>query len=270
MRVKVENSVPQVDSPVAAAYGDVVRKHSKSRYLQRAGVAVVVWLGLAYAVSAQFGPPQQQQSTQPVQLPLSGRTAQSNGTVKATESPIAGVTTSVNTLNSSVQAQGLYTGSTPGIAKMPFSGKLGFQEAILRALAYNLGQTGATQALRQAQGQARTTRSMLLPNLNGTALENVETENLRAFGFRNFGGFNIPALIGPFNYMDVRAHLSQTVLDLTALNNYRAMKDVSKANRYSVVDARDLIVLAVGGAYLQATAAKARLAAEQVQVEAAK
>ena len=242
----------------------------KDRHLRIIGVAAVVWLALTQVATAQFGQQQQQQTTQPVQLPLSGRTSeQSNGTVKATESPIAGVTNSVNTLNSSVQAQGLYTGSTPGIAKMPFSGKLGFQEAILRALAYNLGQTGATEALRQAQGQARTSRSALLPNLNGSALENVETENLRAFGFRNFGGLNIPTLIGPFNYMDVRAHLSQTVLDMTALNNYRAMNDVTKANRYSAQDARDLIVLAVGGAYLQATAAKARLAAEQVQVEAA-
>ncbi|MGB9514489.1 MAG: TolC family protein, partial [Candidatus Acidiferrum sp.] len=81
--------------------------------------------------------------------------------------------------------------------------------------------------------------------------------------------FAIPSVIGPFNYIDVRAHLSQTVLDLTALNNYRAMNDVTRANRYSAQDARDLIVLAVGGAYLQATAAKARLAAEQAQVEAA-
>jgi outer membrane protein TolC len=234
------------------------------------GIAAVVSLGFGGTALAQFGPQQSQQTTPPVQLPLSGRASeQSNGTVKATESPVAGVTNSVNTINSSVQAQGLYTGSIPGIAKMPFSGKLGFQEAILRALSYNLGQTGVTQALRQAEGQARTSRSSLLPNLNGTALENVETEDLRAFGFRNFGGFNIPAVIGPFNYVDVRAHLSQTVLDMTALNNYRAMKDVTKASRYTAQDARDLIVLAVGGAYLQVTAAKARLAAEQVQVEAA-
>jgi outer membrane protein TolC len=268
-----EQSVSHAGMNITAAFrrSHIECGHSSARRAQVIGIAIAVWLAFAPIAAAQFGQQQQQQSTQPVQLPLSGRTSeQSNGTVKATESPIAGVTNSVNTLNSSVQAQGLYTGSTPGIAKMPFSGKLGFQEAILRALAYNLGQTGATQALRQAEGQARTSRSYLLPNLNGSALENVETENLRAFGFRfNFPGFNIPALLGPFNYMDVRAHLSQTVLDMTALNNYRAMSDVTKANRYSVQDARDLIVLAVGGAYLQVTAAKARLAAEQVQVEAA-
>jgi len=233
------------------------------------GVLAAV-LALAGPTGAQVGPTAQTQTTQAAQLPLSGRTAQNNGTVKATESPIPGVTTSVNTLNSTVQVQGAYAGSTPSTAKMPFSGRLGLQEAIVRALAYNLGQTGATQAVRQAEGQARAMRSVLLPNLTGTAVENVETENLKALGFRfRFPGFNLPDVIGPFNYMDVRAHLSQTVLDFTALNNYRASADVTRASRYSAQDARDLIVLAVGGAYLQTTAAKARLTAEEAQVKAA-
>jgi len=232
------------------------------------GVAlgVVSLLGLVCACAAPLGaqvaPPAQQQTTQATQLPLSGRTAQSNGSVKATESAIAGVTTSVNTLNSTVQVQGAYAGSTRSTMKMPFSGKLGLQEAIARALAYNLGQTGATLAVRQAEGQAHAMRSSLLPNVSGTAIENVETENLKALGFRfSFPGFSIPTVIGPFNYMDVRAHLSQTILDLTALNNYRSAADVTRANRYAAEDARDLIVLAVGGAYLQVTAAKARLTA---------
>jgi outer membrane protein TolC len=236
------------------------------------GLGIVFGLLLAFASPApcQIGPPAPQPSTQAAQLPLSGRTTQSNGSVKATESPIAGVTTSVNTLNSTVSVSGAYAGSTSGTAKMPFSGKLGFRDALLRALAYNLGQADATQAVRQAQGEAHAMRSNLLPNLNGTALENVETENLRAFGFRfNTPGFNIPEVIGPFNYMDIRAHLTQTVLDFTALNNYRSMNDVTRAARFTAQDARDLIVLAVGGAYLQVTAAKARLAAEQAQVEAA-
>jgi outer membrane protein TolC len=237
-----------------------------------AGAAMLLWNVPAAAQGPAQGPPQGGQSTQAAQLPLSGRTtSQSNGSVTATESPIPGVTNSVNTLNSSVQAQGAYAGSTSGVAKMPFSGKLGLQEAIQRALAFNLGQTGATQAMRQAQGQAHAMRSYLLPNINGTATENVQTTDLQAFGFRfNVPGFNIPTVVGPFNYVDLRAHLSQTIFDYAALNNYRAMNDVSRAARYSAQDARDLIVLAVGGAYLQVTAAKARLAAEQSQVKAAK
>ena len=240
-----------------------IRSHSLHALIFLAAFAATS-LALTLPAVAQIGPSTPQQATPAVELPLTGRSSESNGTVKATESPIAGVTTSVNTLNSTVQTQGIYTGSTPSTKLMPFNGKLGFQEAILRALSYNLGQTGATQALRQAEGQAKSTRAALLPNITATVVENVETEDLRAFGFRfNFQGFAIPQVIGPFNYIDFRAHLSQTVVDLTAFNNYRATNEVTRANRYSAIDARDLIVLAVGGAYLQVTASKARLAAEQ-------
>jgi len=194
-----------------------------------AGRAPLFAAALLFAapVFAQFGPPSGQSgSTQAVQLPLSGRTSQTSGTVKTSEAPAPSTTATVNTLNPSVQVQGAYAGSTPGVAKMPFNGKLGLREAIQRGLAYNLGETGATQALRQAQGQSRAALSSLLPNLNGTVNENVQTTDLTALGFRfKFPGFAIPAVIGPFNYMDLRAHLSQTFLDLTAINNYRSARE---------------------------------------------
>ena len=220
---------------------------------------------------AQFSPPGgQSQGTQAAQLPLSGRTAQTSGSVKTSEAPAPSTTATVNTLSPSVQVQGAYAGSTPGVANMPFNGKLGLREAIQRGLAYNLGQTGATQALRQAEGLSKAARSTLLPNLNGTVTEDVQTTDLKALGFRfNFPGFAIPQVIGPFNYIDFRAHLSQSVLDLTAINNYRAARDVANANRYSAQDARELIVLAVGGAYLQTIAAKARMASEDAQLQSA-
>jgi outer membrane protein TolC len=220
---------------------------------------------------AQLGPPAgQSQGAQAVQLPLSGRSSSTSGSVKTSEAPAPSTTATVNTLNPSVQVQGAYAGSTPSTAKMPFNGKLGLRDAIQRGLAYNLGETGATQALRQAEGQRKASLSNLLPNLNGTINENVQTTDLRAEGFRfNFPGFVIPSVIGPFNYMDLRAHLSQTFFDLTAIDNYRAARDVANANRYSAQDARELVVLAVGGAYLQALAAKARMASEQAQLDSA-
>jgi outer membrane protein TolC len=225
----------------------------------------------ASPVFAQFSAPAgSSQGTQATQLPLSGRSAQSSGSVKTSEAPAPSTTATVNTLSPSVQVQGAYAGSTPGIAKMPFNGKLGLLEAIQRGLSYNLGETGATQALRQAQGQSKVALSNLLPNLNGTVNENVQTTDLRAEGFRfNFPGFSIPAVIGPFNYIDLRAHLSQSVIDIAAINNYRAASDVAKANRYSAQDARELIVLAVGGAYLQTIAARARVASEDSQLQSA-
>ena len=232
---------------------------------------LAVTLMITVPAFAQIGPtPGQTQSSQAVQLPLSGRTAQSSGTVKTSEQPAPSTTATVNTLNPNVQVQGAYAGSTPGAANMPFNGRLRLWEALRRGLAYNLGQTGATQSLRQAEGQSKVARSALLPNLSGSVTENVQTTDLRALGFRfNFPGFSIPSVIGPFNYIDFRAHLSQTVFDFTALNNYRASKDAANANRYSALDARELIVLAVGGTYLQVIAAKARLASEEAQLNSA-
>jgi outer membrane protein TolC len=211
----------------------------------------------------------QTQATQPIQLPLSGRPAQ-NGSVTASESPVPGTTTSVNTINATIQAQGPYSGSIRGFASRPFSGKLSFREAIERGLAYNLGEVGLLQAVNQAQGQARVSRSALLPNLTGDLQETVQQTNLKALGVHfQAPGFSIPTIVGPFNYVDLRARLSQSVVDLTALNNYKAAKESSRAAQLSAQDARDLVVLAVGGTYLQVIAAKARVQSARAQLDTA-
>ena len=61
--------------------------------------------------------------------------------------------------------------------------------------------------------------------------------------------------------------LTQTVADMTALNNYRAAKDNLRATELSGQDARDLVVLAVGGAYLRVIAAAARVNSARAQLE---
>src|SRR5882757_251439 len=112
-------------------------------------------------------------------LPLSGRPAGS-GSVSTTQTAIPGTTTSVNTLNPSIQVQGPYAGSANSANAMPFSGKLSLQEALERGLAYNLGAIGFGQTVRQSQGQSRVARSALLPNLNASVSETVQQVNLRA------------------------------------------------------------------------------------------
>jgi outer membrane protein TolC len=208
--------------------------------------------------------------TAAVQLPLSGRGGQ-GGSVNTVQTPVPGVTSSINTLNTSVQVQGPYAGSVPGAAK-PFSGRLSLREAVARGLEYNLGTEGLTQAMRQARGQARVARSSLMPNVNGYLRESVQQTNLAAFGLRisvPIPGFSIPTVTGPFNYYDLRATLTQTVADLTALNNYRSAKELVKANEAALRDARDLVVLATGGAYLQVIAAQARMHSAQAQIDTA-
>src|ERR1035438_10742659 len=50
------------------------------------------------------------------QLSLSGRTVQ-NGSVTATQSPVPGTTTSVNTINPTLQVSGSFAGSTGSTAR---------------------------------------------------------------------------------------------------------------------------------------------------------
>ena len=85
----------------------------------------------------------------------------------------------------------------------------------------------------------------------------------------HFPGISIPTIVGPFNYYDLRATLTQTVADLTAVNNYRSAQELVKANEAALRDARDLVVLAAGGAYLQVIAAEARVRSAQAQIDTA-
>jgi outer membrane protein TolC len=127
------------------------------------------------------------------------------------------------------------------------------------------------QAVRQARGQQRVVRSSLLPNLDGALREFDEKLDLKAEGLGSVPhlGATLPSVIGPFNYFDLRATLTQTVADMTALNNYRSSKEIVRANQFSALDARDLVVFAVGGAYLQVIAAAARVESVRAQLETA-
>ncbi|HTP33028.1 MAG TPA: TolC family protein [Candidatus Acidoferrales bacterium] len=204
-------------------------------------------------------------------LPASGRNGQ-GGSVNVAEQPVPGTTSSINTLNSAVQVSGPYTGSTRSTAAVAFSGRLSLAEAMQRGLSHNLGAVGLTHTVRQTEAQAAAARSALLPNINGALSETVQQVDLAALGFRisaPIAGFRIPTVVGPFNYFNLQASLSQTVANLTTVNNYRAARATARASQYSLEDARDLITLAVGGAYLQVLAAQARLDAAQAQLDTA-
>jgi len=234
---------------------------------------LILFLLLAPTIFAQTpasGTPPQQ-PTQAAQLPLSGRNPQ-GGSVTATQTAIPGTTNSINTINTTVQVQGPFNGSTSSVSRLPFSGRLSLREAVDRALDFNLGAVGLTEAVRQARGQSKIARSTLLPNLNASLSETVQQTNLQAVGLHfnsPIPGFSVPTVVGPFNFFDLRASLSQTVLDLTARNNYLAAKEIARANELSVDDARDLIVLAVGGTYLQVIAARSRIDAARAQLATA-
>ncbi len=127
-----------------------------------------------------------------------------------------------------------------------------------------------TQALHQMHGQAKTARSGLLPNFSADVADTEETFNLRSIGFNfTFPGFALPNVVGPFNVLDVRGRLSQSIADFTAINNYRSAQQLVRASNFSAKDAQDLVVLAVAGSYLQVIAASARVEAARTQLTTA-
>jgi outer membrane protein TolC len=198
------------------------------------------------------------------QVPLSGRTGQ-NGSVAAQQSAVPGTTQSVDTLNSTVSVQGPYAQSI--LSGRSIVGPLSLREAVQLGLDYNLGIVGQTNATLQAHGQMRVARSALLPNVSGSLREVLQKTNLAAQGLRT----NVfPTIVGPYNYFDLRAQLTQNVLDLTALNNYRSAQENVTATKMAAKDSRDLVVLAVAGAYLEAVAAEARVDSAKAQAESAK
>src|ERR1041385_4333869 len=235
-------------------------------------IVLILFLMLAPAAFSQTAPASSQpQGSQASQLPLSGRNPQ-GGSVTATQTAIPGTTNSINTINPTVQVQGPFNGSASSTARLPFSGRLSLREAVDRGIEFNLGAVGLTSAVRQAHGQSKIARRALLPNINASLSETVQQTNLQALGVRfniPVPGFSPPTIVGPFNYFDLRASLSQTVVDLTARNNYRAAKEIARANELSVADARDLVVLAVGGAYLQVIAAKSKIDSARAQLTTA-
>src|SRR5207245_10593729 len=106
------------------------------------------------------------------------------------------------------------------------------------------GGVGMMRAVRHVRGQTRVARSALLPNVNGEFSETDESVNLAALGVRfGFPGFSVPTVVGPFNYMDLRARLTQTVADFSALNNYRAAQESLLATQLAAQDARHLVVM---------------------------
>jgi len=227
-------------------------------------------LGLAPAATAQQVSSPPPPGPVPLLLPLSGRGASAGG-VAATETVVPGPTTGVNTLNPVIDVQGAFRGAVPGASRRRFSGTLSFRDAIERGLDFNLGGIDASALLKQSRGIRGVSRGDLLPRLVADASATTERLNLAAIGVQGTAipGFTFPTVVGPFSLYDVRARLSQTVFDRTAWQNFRSTTALVRASEFTIEDTRDLIVLAVGGTYLQTLAVGARVESARAQLETA-
>ena len=144
---------------------------------------------------------------------------------------------------------------------------LSLDDAIQRGVKNNLGAILSGTQTASAKAQRLTQLQPLLPDVEFNAREAEMQVDLAAQGLR-IPGF--PTIIGPFGYSDLRASLTWSLLDLKALHSYIASKHQFKAAQLSEQDARDMVVLTVGNAYMLVLADQGRVDSFQAQVATSK
>jgi outer membrane protein TolC len=166
--------------------------------------------------------------------------------------------------------QSQFQGSAPAGTASPTPIPLTLRGAIERGLKTNLGLLVSDSTSEITRGQRLQSLSALLPSVTGQVSQTEEQLSLSTIGLHlSFPGVSIPTVVGPFHYTDVRAAASWSVFDYSARKNYRSAQQTEQAARFSAQDARDLVVQAVAGVYLQIIADSSRIDAIRSQVETA-
>jgi len=174
-------------------------------------------------------------------------------------------------VNSSIQIGGDFQGSVQADKAPPGPVTLTLADAVKLGLSANLGVLTADDAARASRAQRLRALSNLLPYASINATETSTQLNLAAFGFKfNLPpglGFSFPTVVGPFQYSQLLGNVTQSVWDPVERRNWHASQESERASTLSARDARELVVLAVAGAYLQTIATDARAGSQRAQVE---
>lgn len=163
-----------------------------------------------------------------------------------------------------------FAGSVP-TKLVPGRMPLSLQDAINFGLKHNLGLLLSSAETRAVRGERWQALSALLPHVTANPYVAESKTNLAEVGLGNAAAnvFHISPASGPFSYFDARAGVSQTLFDWKSISAARAARENVKSADYTALDARDLVILAVGYVYFQAVADEARIATDEAQVQAA-
>src|SRR5579859_616634 len=160
-----------------------------------------------------------------------------------------------------------YSGSVASGTATADTLSLTLDDAVQRGLKTNLGLLLSNTQTASARGQRLQDLQALLPSIDANIKEALVQSDLAAQGLR-IPGF--PTIIGPFGYTDIRANLTWTVVNLNSLKTYMASRHNFQATQLSAEDARQLVILTVGNAYLKILADEAQVETTQQQVETSK
>ena len=144
---------------------------------------------------------------------------------------------------------------------------LALDDAVQRGLRQNLGLILQTSSEKSANGQRLEELQALLPTVTASASIEVQQINLAAYGLK-FPG--LQPIIGPFQVEDFRAFLTQNLVNVSALKTYLASKHNFEGAKLTAEDARDMVVLTVGNAYLLCIADRARIDAVTAELATSK
>jgi outer membrane protein TolC len=145
--------------------------------------------------------------------------------------------------------------------------ELSLDDAIQRGLKNNLGVILSGTQTASARGQRLSQLQSLLPSVDASFKDTVTQVDLPAEGLK-IPGF--PTIIGPFGYQDLRGSLSWSLVNVASLRNYLATRHNFAAAQLSADDARDLVVLTVGNAYLLVIADETQISSVEAQVATSK
>src|SRR5258707_8739362 len=180
----------------------------------------------------------------------------------ATDRQTPALTTALPPSQESFSGSGTVDKLVPGV--LPLS----LLDAIDRGLKHNLGLLLSQQQTALARAQYRRQLSALLPNISGDVNESLNQINLAAFGIPLPAGLKSP-VVGPFGIFDAHANMSETLLDFNAINKVRAASENERGAKFTVQDARELVVLLLCNQYLLTVASATRLDTTKAQLTTA-
>lgn len=135
-------------------------------------------------------------------------------------------------------------------AVAPLPNPLTLSQAVTIALSNNSVIRQAQARLTQATGQSEQSRSAMLPQIEADARQGYLTINLRGLGI------DIPTVpqgkTDPFGSMDARIVLRQDLLNIANRQAWKSSKARKESSLLLLNNAREIVVLNVVGAYLQA------------------
>jgi outer membrane protein TolC len=143
---------------------------------------------------------------------------------------------------------------------------LTFAEALERGLKFNIDVIEAGVAGADARAEQLRALSALLPSVSVRGVGVYEDLSLKEIGLAIPG---LPPTTGGFGSQDLRVSVTQSIFNRELFDRYRSGQLSERAAALSALDAQDIVVLAVGSAYLQIVATRARLDTANAELQSA-